>query len=706
MKKITTALTGKLLLFVFLSLVVVASCKKDSDPDPTPPNPPTPPVTGTQKPKKFLVDSTVSAFLSSVADITGGVFKYNSLPGIDSIKKGDFFIEPRGFGYLRKVESITKNTNEVIINTSPGKLSEFYQDSALIKRRFSIPPIDNPFHLKSDAFQKTTFAFNTIEMKMGVSTIKLENFEFSFDPTFVFDASISGGYLKAGIENTVTKLKYDLSIAVEPALKSEAEIKLSSVYPSLFKTIKLNIPNLFMQVSLVDFVVRVTLEAGGKGEKKYSYKNEMVTDAYVEYKNGALGAVCNTTNSVYEYTKHVSFNGGIKGTLEIFPVIQISEFGIPLVNIGPKAVMETDLRYSPLYDTWDLKAEAYAAFYGNFKNTILENVPLDEYQVKAPAKLLFATPRKLQYISGGDEFPNPNSLLQNPIVFEVLEQNNWGTSETEPFVNVFFSSDYGHWTNDKVKTGIDGHVQNTFTMGPEKKEHVLTAVIKDASNQVVDTKIIKITPNGPASAFIVSGLNQQGFPQATLPSPLVVGVKDMNGVLMSGVNINWAVTSGGGQLSQSTTTTISSGQSFNTWTLGASGDQIVTATVKKNDGTDVAGSPLTFGSNVSSDSLEYYKNIVLGDWSVAYYEGGQLVQLHQDNRITLLPGGVGNWYETRYLDGSIISHPPSTPNATWSITRLGNNYILKIQGAEGRITPSQLTFTNTGGVFGNIARKL
>jgi hypothetical protein len=66
----------------------------------------------------------------------------------------------------------------------------------------------------------------------------------------------------------------------------------------------------------------------------------------------------------------------------------------------------------------------------------------------------------------------------------------------------------------------------------------------------------------------VSGDNQFGTAGSTLPSSLVVQVRNSNGTPQSGVTINFAVTSGGGSVSPTSAVTDSNGQASTRLTLG------------------------------------------------------------------------------------------------------------------------------------------
>ena len=85
---------------------------------------------------------------------------------------------------------------------------------------------------------------------------------------------------------------------------------------------------------------------------------------------------------------------------------------------------------------------------------------------------------------------------------------------------------------------------------------------------------------GTPKAVVTTGNNQSGMPGDILTNYLVVQVNDDSGHALSGVNVTWTVTSGGGTLSAVTTTTDMYGRAIAAWTLGSTvGPQTVSATV-------------------------------------------------------------------------------------------------------------------------------
>lgn len=104
-----------------------------------------------------------------------------------------------------------------------------------------------------------------------------------------------------------------------------------------------------------------------------------------------------------------------------------------------------------------------------------------------------------------------------------------------------------------------------------------------------DTLPLEILPLAQSLA-LVSGNNQTAALGGALAQPLVVRVDATDGQPMEGVAVTFAVTAGGGSLSQLTDTTDASGLASVTWTTGtALTAQTVTAT-----STGLTGSPVSF----------------------------------------------------------------------------------------------------------------
>ena len=89
-------------------------------------------------------------------------------------------------------------------------------------------------------------------------------------------------------------------------------------------------------------------------------------------------------------------------------------------------------------------------------------------------------------------------------------------------------------------------------------------------------------PNVASGISAVSGSGQYANLNSAAPNPLVVLVVDPNGNPFPGATVSWAVTAGGGAVSDSTTTSDSTGHTSVTYTAGSlAGAATVVATVEQ-----------------------------------------------------------------------------------------------------------------------------
>jgi hypothetical protein len=77
------------------------------------------------------------------------------------------------------------------------------------------------------------------------------------------------------------------------------------------------------------------------------------------------------------------------------------------------------------------------------------------------------------------------------------------------------------------------------------------------------------SPKVPAYLANTSGSNQTVAPNAAVPQPLTVTVRDQDGNKMDDVTVEWSIKSGGGTLSATETSTNGDGQASVSFTAGA-----------------------------------------------------------------------------------------------------------------------------------------
>ena len=139
-------------------------------------------------------------------------------------------------------------------------------------------------------------------------------------------------------------------------------------------------------------------------------------------------------------------------------------------------------------------------------------------------------------------------------------------------------------TREQIAT-LQGHLSSIHSVGFFRDGTTLATGSSDGTILLWDLQRVQVRPH---TLSPVSGLEHQGSAGATLANPFVVLVLDQNGDPVTGANVTFTVTAGGGKLSVTTTTTDESGRAATTLTLGSQpGPNTVVATVEDLD-------PVTF----------------------------------------------------------------------------------------------------------------
>ena len=182
---------------------------------------------------------------------------------------------------------------------------------------------------------------------------------------------------------------------------------------------------------------------------------------------------------------------------------------------------------------------------------------------------------QLQLDSGNNQTGAINSALDEPLSVRVVDQDNNGVrGQLITFRTVEGSGRFSP-SNGRRTTDTDGYASISFTPRSSGTIEV------EASSGDLDPVTFTITTGDPPDAIVmVSGNNQSGRPGATLANPFVVEVVDENDDPVAGISVTFAVTAGGGSVSQASATTNNSGRAQTTLTLGDDpGDNTVAARV-------------------------------------------------------------------------------------------------------------------------------
>ena len=153
--------------------------------------------------------------------------------------------------------------------------------------------------------------------------------------------------------------------------------------------------------------------------------------------------------------------------------------------------------------------------------------------------------------------------LVNPFVIEVRDQ--YVAPMAGVTVTFAVSEGGGSLSSEMVMTDANGRAESILTLGPNLGRNTVTVSVTGIQEQQTFTaEGIRI----PLAFWIISGDKQQGLLGEALANPFVVEVRDQSGDPLPGVQVTFSVSSGGGTLSATITTTDSNGRVKSTLTLG------------------------------------------------------------------------------------------------------------------------------------------
>jgi adhesin/invasin len=185
-----------------------------------------------------------------------------------------------------------------------------------------------------------------------------------------------------------------------------------------------------------------------------------------------------------------------------------------------------------------------------------------------------AVAKALVKTAGDNQSATDGTVLATKLVTQVQDATG------KPVANIlvsFAASSGASVSPTSANSDASGNVTATFTLSKTAGPNTLTASSAGLT-AVVFNETSKVGPAAQVAVF--SGNNQVGTDGTALSSPLVALVTDANSNPVSGVNVMFAATSGGGSVSPASMATGANGQAQTTLTLGAAaGTNTVSATV-------------------------------------------------------------------------------------------------------------------------------
>ena len=242
-----------------------------------------------------------------------------------------------------------------------------------------------------------------------------------------------------------------------------------------------------------------------------------------------------------------------------------------------------------------------------------------------------ATPHSLTKVSGDGQEGLAGIALAAPFVVSVLDAD--GAAIDGVAVTFSVTAGEGILSDTTATTDANGHATTTLTLtlGSDVETNTVSATVEGLES--VTFTATAVGQAIPDSLVKVSGDGQEGTAITQLDEPLVVFVSDAEGAAMAGVVVSFAVTAGGGTLSDTTATTDANGRAATWLTLGIeAGINAVEATVEGLE-------PVTFTATAQESPFAGLFDLFRSGKRVALPDSTQLLQNAPNpfNSQTVLP---------------------------------------------------------------------
>jgi hypothetical protein len=271
-------------------------------------------------------------------------------------------------------------------------------------------------------------------------------------------------------------------------------------------------------------------------------------------------------------------------------------------------------------------------------------------------------------------------------------------------LNVSFSNSGGTSTGtfSAVNDLNNGTYTVTFTGNASGSATAIGATIQ--GNAVTSSSpSVAVTQGSPASVAVLSGSGQSATAGSAVSSPLIAVVTDSDSNPVSGVTINWAVTTGGGSTSSCSASTNASGQAQCNFTTGiTAGTNTINASVAGVATPAIFTESGTFGTAASITVLSGSGQSGTAGSAVS----SPLVAVVKDINSNLISGATVTWAVTS--GGGALSSCTTTTNGsgqaqcnlTTGATVGTNNVTASVAGVS---TPATFSETSTAGAAANIS---
>lgn len=504
-----TAIISMLFLFSSIQLMNTGCSKDDNDNlDQSTNNT----ATNVVKQNVKVIKPEDASLVSNSTDLSQGIYKFDFSKTPDTYAINDIIVGKEGYGFLRKVTSISYSGNTVTFETKQAALS--------------------------DVFSKANYAIETADFQGGISKVKSlgkgvsmlksaspNSFYYDFSNTILYEGS---GFLVKITTGTISNTTdYEYSVGIDPSGVIETKMITTNVFDircivkivgsgdvSLADINKelANVEHVFtFEIAGVPLVFVIDTKCDLQYKANIGGDIDITSDLSQTYTsrigaifaNGQWTDVNETTPTFSQNPIELKSKASVSEKLTIVPSIAFKFYGIAGFTFTPTLWGTFDFNYANMANlgiqqsNWDALLQAGVNLNIGVVATTLGQDYEENWDVYTQQWDLWSAPYLLSKVSGDNQTGVINQQLTDPI--RVMATDNWNNPLPGVVVYYNVTQGDGNVSNAVAITDTAGYATTNWIMGNTAGAQEVTVKIQKADGSNI---------SGSPQIFNATSVNQ------------------------------------------------------------------------------------------------------------------------------------------------------------------------------------------------------
>lgn len=469
---------------VVLSLMLINCKKNNQNNNNNNSSPPTVQADSVLNKNVYIIDSTKLILSSDTTSLNQGHLEYNVVGTPPSIKINDVIVGVTNGGYIRKVTSINRQQNKIIIESTQGTMEDVFNNAGF-NFTTGMDGLNESREMSEHSFDisgKILYQNGPIAIKLDKGLINVGgdwNFDFDFK-----DSKLENFLLEC--KNASFNEQFDFNVTADQAFNlvdTTITLKRVAKYYTKFVTVGF-IPVPIVVYMEVELRGKLSASIESKVDETFSMNSNTTMDLGLSYSNAEWKTIYNkTSSSSVAVTK---FNDNLKAKLELglIPYVSFRLYRIagPYASFGLKELVKGGVTL-PAGD-WDFYAGAWLQTVVGARAGIFSKSWVDYNKEWNTDTIYYQTPDKIEKSSGDNQTGTANQFLAQPLKVRVLDYKGSGQSKVPVYFTV--TAGGGSVETTSILTDKDGYAQTRWKIGDQNVIQTVEAKVKRSDGSLIN----------------------------------------------------------------------------------------------------------------------------------------------------------------------------------------------------------------------------